>query len=118
MNSSNQIENIPPAASSMTPAVINQCSAHPAQLLIATEQAFFEIISTFDRAAQTCPVRAWYRVYRTNCNQTHCRPVSLSTFYRRLRCHPARQPHLSPFLAAAQIDETILDLHVCGGSSS
>lgn len=69
----------------MAPAHTNLGSGQLAQPPVATEQFWSELFGTAYWALQTCTKRAMYRVYRTNCKQTKCRPVALSTFYRRLR---------------------------------
>lgn len=113
MHSSNRIENIPPA-SPMTPAVINPGCLQSAQPPVATEEFWFELFSTAYWALQTCTKRAMYRVYRTNCKQTKCRPVALSTFYRRLSSrHQGDAGPKGLNALAARFDHAIT-----GGSSS
>lgn len=113
MHSSDQIENIPPA-SPMTPAIINPGSSQSAQPLIATEELWFDIFSTGYWAIHKASKRGFYRLYRTNCKETNCRPVSLSTFYCRLRtCPHADGRPKGRSTQAAQVDQANT-----GGSSS
>ncbi len=114
MHSSDQIENIPPA-SPMTPAIINPGSSQSAQPPVITEKTWFEAFSKgYWEELQMFSKLAIYRVYRTNCKQTKCRPVALSTFYRRLRTCP--HTDVGPKVRNTQVAQ--VDQANTGGASS
>lgn len=74
-----------PQASPTAPAITNTGDGQQAQPPVATERFWFELFTGCLVPLQTCSKREIYKTYRSNCRQTKCRPVALSTFYRRLR---------------------------------
>ncbi len=115
--SSNQIKNT--QVSDTEPAVINWCVRLSPRFHTAEEQASAKSALQFYLAGGRLSRLQALRAYRARCLEANVQPVSGVTFLRRLRgLTSLPQPQRSHFLAAALIDETVVNFPVCGGTSS